>query len=122
VLTLCRDRDGAVCGGVSSRGGRRRVVRLCVTKRKSEADRGFVSRYIAMEVCSIWREEESETRGRSETAREERPIGLCQVVRGLAKMPSFLPHLPTLPKYKTQMQNYWIPQFEFFGKLVKYKH
>jgi len=54
-------------------------------------------------------------------AREERPIGLCQVVLGLAKMPSFLPRLPTLPKCKTQMQNHWIPQFELFGKLVKCK-
>ena len=47
---------------------------------ESEADRDFVSRYVAMEVSPIWREEESETRGRPETAREERPIGLCQVV------------------------------------------
>jgi hypothetical protein len=31
VLTLYRDRDDGACGGVSSRGGRRRVVGLCVT-------------------------------------------------------------------------------------------
>jgi hypothetical protein len=31
-------------------------------------------------VSPIWREEESETCGRPKTAREERPIGLCQVV------------------------------------------
>ena len=124
---------GGVCGDVSvtrrmaaradfvSRSGRRRVWRGFFARRtaargetlcreeESEADRDFVSRYVAMEVSPIWREEESETRRRPETAREERPIGLCQVVRSLAKMPSFLPHLPTLPKCKTQMQNYWIP-------------
>jgi len=33
VLTLCHNRDDGTCGGVSSRGGRRRVVRLCVAKR-----------------------------------------------------------------------------------------
>jgi len=93
---------------------------LC-REEESEADRDFVSPYIAMEVSPIWREEESEMRGRPETAQDERPIGLCQVVRGLAKMLSFLPHLPTLPKCKTQMQNHWIPQFELFGKLVKCK-
>ena len=82
---------------------------------------GGRSGYVATEGSPIWREDESETLGRPETAWEERSIGLCQVVRGLAKMPSFLPHLPTFPKWKTQIQNYWIPQFEFFGKLVKCK-
>jgi len=90
--TLCRERS------------RRPIGTLC-------RDRSF----------PIWREEESETRGRPETAREERPIGLCQVVRGWTKMPSFLSHLPTLPKCKTQMQNHWISQFELFDKLVKCK-
>ena len=87
-----------------SRGKRQRVWRgffarqtvargetLC-REEESEDDQDFVSRYVAMEVSPIWREEESETRGRPETAREERPIGLCQVVRGWAKMTSFLPH------------------------------
>jgi len=73
---------------------------LC-REEESEADRDFVSQYVAMEVSPIWREEELETRERLKTAREERLIGLCQVVRGLAIMASFLPHLPTLPKCKT---------------------
>jgi hypothetical protein len=90
-------------------------------KEESEVDHYFVTRYVTIEVFPIWREEESEMHGRPETAREERPIGLCQVLRSLAKMPSFLPHLPTLSKCKTQMQNHWISQFELFGKLVKCK-
>jgi len=39
VLTLCRDRDSGACGGVSSRGGQRHVVRLCVAKRSQRRDR-----------------------------------------------------------------------------------
>ena len=35
--------------------------------------------------------------------------GFCQVVRGLANMPSW-------PKCKLQMQNRWIPHFAIFGK------
>jgi hypothetical protein len=137
--------DGGACGGVSvarrtaaradfvSRSERRHVWRgffarqtaargetLC-SKEESEADRDFVSRYVVMDVSPIWREEESETHRRPKTAQGERPIGLCQVVWGLAKMPSFLPQLPTFPKYKTQIQNHWISQFELFGKLVKCK-
>jgi len=52
---------------------------------------------------------------------EERPIGVCQAVRGFTFMPSFLPQLSSCPNYKTQMQNCWISYFDNFSKLQEYK-
>jgi hypothetical protein len=54
---------------------------------------------------------------RAGVAQEERPIDVCQAVHGFAFIPSSLPQLPSYPNYKTQMQNYWIPYFDNFGKL-----
>ena len=85
---------------------------LC-REEESEADRDFVSRYVAMEVFPIWREEESETRGRPETAREETD-------RPLPSRPGFGKNVKFPPSF-AKMQNHWIPQFELFGKLVKCK-
>ena len=108
-----------------SRSGQRRVWRGFFVRRtatrgetlchreESEADRDFVSRW----KVSLYGAKRIQRRA----AWEERPIGLCQVVRGLAKMSSFLPHLPTLLKCKTHMQNHLISQLELFGKLVKCK-
>ena len=45
----------------------------------------------------------------------------CQAVRVLAYVPSLLSHLPSCPKCKLQIQNYWIPLFVIFGKLQECK-
>ena len=57
--------EGFLCEADAKRG-----ETLC-REEESETDQDFVSRYVGMEVSPIWREEESETRGRPETARED---------------------------------------------------
>ena len=46
---------------------------------------------------------------------------VCKVIHNLAFLPSLLPHLPSCPNCKLQIQNRWIPLLEFFGKLLKHK-
>jgi hypothetical protein len=71
------------------------------------------TRRLLLCVCHVANDEQQETGTRAGCA----PICVCQVVRALAKMSSFLSRLPILSKYKT----IGYLNLSFFGKLVKYK-
>jgi hypothetical protein len=50
-----------------------------------------------------------------------RAIGFAKPSTAWHFLPSLLPHLPSCPNCKLQMQNRWIPLLKLFGKLLKCK-